>query len=70
MKSIYKIYILIFFLLSDFILFAEPADDDATGDLEGNDIPAAPINGKLIWLALVSILFVFYYLNKRTQKAE
>jgi hypothetical protein len=70
MKSIYKIYILIFFLFSDFVLFAEPGDDDGTGNLEGDDTPAAPINGKLIWLALVSILFAFYYLNKRTQKAE
>lgn len=70
MKSIYKIYILTFLLLSDFILFAQPGDDDGSGGLEGEDTPAAPIDGKLIWLAIVSILFAFYYLNKRAQKAE
>lgn len=71
MKSIYKIYILTFLLLSDFIVFAQgPGDDDGSGGLEGDDAPAAPINGKLIWLAIVSILFAFYYLNKRAQKAE
>lgn len=70
MKSIYKIYILTFLLLSDFVLFAQPGDDDGSGGLEGDDTPAAPIDGKLIWLAIISILFAFYYLNKRTQKAE
>ncbi|UPQ79272.1 hypothetical protein M0M57_00170 [Flavobacterium azooxidireducens] len=70
MKSIYKIYILTFLLLSDFVLFAQPGDDDGSGGLEGDDTPAAPINGKLIWLAIVSILFAFYYFNKRVQKAD
>ena len=70
MKSIYKIYILTFLLLSDFILFAQPGDDDGGGGLEGDDAPPAPIDGKLIWLAIVSILFAFYIFNKRTQKAE
>ena len=70
MKSIYKFYISTFLLLSDFVLFAQPGDDDGSGELEGDDTPAAPIDGKLIWLAIVSILFAFYYLNKRAQKAE
>ena len=69
MKSLYKIYILAFVLLSDVMLFAQPGDDDGTGGLEGNDTPAAPINGKLIWLALVGIGFAFYYFNKKRQKA-
>lgn len=70
MKSIYKFYIVSFLLLSDFIMFAQPGDDDGSGGLEGDDTPAAPIDGKLIWLAIVSILFAFYYFNKRTQKAD
>lgn len=70
MKSIYKIYILVFLLLSDFVLFAQPGEDDGGGGLEGDDAPAAPIDGKLLWLAIVSILFAFYYLNKRTLKTE
>ncbi|MEZ4838746.1 signal peptidase [Flavobacterium sp.] len=70
MKSIYKFYIVSFLLLSDFIVFAQPGDDDGSGGLEGDDTPAAPIDGKLIWLAIVSILFAFYYFNKRTQKAD
>lgn len=70
MKSIYKFYIFAFALFSDFMLFAQgPGDDDGGGDLEGDDTPAAPINGKLLWLALVSILFAFYYFNKQKQKA-
>lgn len=69
MKSIYKFYILTFLLLSDLMLFAQPGDDDGGGGLEGDDTPAAPINGKLIWLALASILFAFYYFKKEKQKA-
>ncbi len=44
MKSIYKIYILTFILLSDFVMFAQPGDDDGSGGLEGDDAPAAPID--------------------------
>jgi hypothetical protein len=70
MKSIYKIYILTFLLLSDFVIFAQPGDDDGSGGLEGDDTPAAPIDSKLIWLAIVSVLFAFYYFNKRAHKTE
>ncbi len=70
MKSIYKIYILVFLFLSDFVLFAQPGEDDGSGGLEGDDAPVAPIDGKLLWLAIVSILFAFYYLNKKAHKTE
>jgi hypothetical protein len=69
MKNLYKLYILVFVLLSDLMLFAQPGDDDGSGGLEGEDTPAAPINGKLIWLALVGIVFAFYYFNTKRQKA-
>ena len=57
-----------FALLSDFMLFAQPGDDDGGGGLEGDDPPAAPINGKLIWLAITGILFAFYYYNSQRKK--
>lgn len=69
MKSLYKIYILAFVLLSDIMLFAQPGDDDGGGGLEGEDTPAAPINGKLIWLAITGIVFAFYYFGTKRQKA-
>jgi hypothetical protein len=54
-------------MLSDFVLFAqEPGDDDGTGGLEGVDPPAAPINSKLVFLAILGLIFVFYTIkNKR-----
>lgn len=68
MKSnLYKLYFLSFFLLVDFVAFADPGEDNDTGDLEGDDAPAAPISGKLIWLAIAGILFA-YYSYKRTRK--
>ncbi len=44
MKSLFKFYILVIVLFSDFMLFAQPGDDDGSGGLEGEDTPAAPIN--------------------------
>lgn len=55
--------------MSDFALFAQPGDDDGGGGLEDDDPPASPINAKLIWLALIGILFVYFTLNKKYKKA-
>lgn len=67
MKKIFNIALVAFFLLHDFRLFAQ-GDEDDNGDLEGNDPPAAPINSKLLYLAIVGILFVFYtYKSRRRQ---
>lgn len=68
MKKILKIYLFTTVLLSDFILFAQPGDDDGGGGLEGDDPQPAPINGKLLFLAAIGILFVVYTFrkNKRT----
>lgn len=63
-NNLFKIYILSFFLLVDFVTFAQPGDDDGSGGLEGNDPPPAPINGKLIWLVFLGILFAFYSFKK------
>ncbi len=54
MKNTYKILFLAYFLLTDFMLFAQPGDDDTNGEngLEGGDPPVATINTKL-WLVLI-----------------
>lgn len=67
MKKIVNIGLVAFFLLHDFTLFAQ-GDEDNNGDLEGNDPPAAPINSKILYLALVGIVFVYYtYKSRRKQ---
>ncbi len=67
-KTILQSFLLFTFLFLDFVAFAQdpPGTDDGNGGLEGED-PDAPINGKLIWLALVGIAFAYYtYKNTRT----
>ena len=69
MKNIFfKLYIFLFFLLNDFILFAQPGQDNPGGDLEGEDPPTAPLDGKLIWLGIVAILFGFCSYKRRLSK--
>jgi len=58
--SIFKTYIFCFVLFSDFFMFAQFPTEDEEGDLQGDDAPAATINGKMIWLAIAGILFVYY----------
>ena len=54
--------------MNGFVLFAQPGDDDAGGILEGDDAPVAPINSKLIILALIGIVFAVYtFKNKRVR---
>ena len=67
-NSFFKTIILGFFLLSDLVLFAQPGDDDGSGGLEGGDTPPAPIDGKLIWLGIIAILFAFYTLKRKRQQ--
>lgn len=68
-NNLFKIYILSFLLLSDFIMFAQPGDDDGGGGLEGDDPPPTPINGKLIWLGIVALLFAIYSFKKNKKVA-
>jgi hypothetical protein len=63
-KRVLHIFLITFFILVDFVAFAQPGDDDGSGGLEGNDPPPAPIDGKLIWLGIVAILFAFYSIRK------
>ena len=68
-KRVLHIFLITFFILVDFVAFAQPGDDDGSGGLEGNDPPPAPINGKLIWLGIVAILFAFYSIRKYRKTA-
>ena len=65
MKNTYKIYLLAFVLFSDFAMFAQPGDDDGGGGVENpGDPQPAPINTKLILLAIMGVLFVIYTYRK------
>ncbi|MBY0487580.1 MAG: hypothetical protein K2P85_10395 [Flavobacteriaceae bacterium] len=72
MKNFIKICFFSFFLLSDFVMFAQVGDeDDTTGGtgLEGGDPAPAPINGKLVILVIVAIIFAFYKIKNIPKKA-
>lgn len=62
-------FLIIAFLFLDFVAFAQQpgqtADNEDDNPLEGNDDPAAPINGKLIWLAVMGLIFAYYTFKKR-----
>ena len=69
-KNLFNIYIFSVVMFSDFIMFAQPGDDSDPGDtpVEDEDAPNAPINGKLLWLAIVGILFAIYtYRNNKKE---
>lgn len=54
----------------DFVAFAQgPGDDTGDGTLEGDDLPAASINGKLVWLAILGLAFA-YYTYRKTRTIE
>ena len=57
--NIFKIFLVLFYILSTAVMFGQGTGSD-DGDLEGNDPPAAPINSKLILLALVGVIFAIY----------
>lgn len=68
-NNLLKIYLLGFFLFSDFIVFAGPGDSNDGGDLEDDETPASPINGKILWLLLAGVLFAMYTYNKNRKRA-
>ena len=65
-NKLFSLYILCFFLLNDFIIFAQ-GDGNEDGDLENPD-PALPIDGKLIWLGIIGIIFAFYIYRSKTKE--
>jgi hypothetical protein len=70
-NNLIKSVLTLVFLFINFLSFAQggPGDENDTGNLEGDDAPAAPINGKLIWLAILAIVFA-YYIFKRERKVK
>jgi hypothetical protein len=72
MKNTYKILFLLYFLLTDFMLFAQPGDDDTNGEngLEGGDPTVAPINTKLWLLLLFAIIFAYRQFTKKNSLKE
>lgn len=64
-----KIYILLFVLLSDFVMFADDDPgtgfEDENGDTSGSVEEEAAINTKLIWLAIAAIAFAYYSYKKQ-----
>jgi hypothetical protein len=74
MKNTLKYYFVTFlFLATDFVAFAQggPGDEgDGDGGLEGTGDPQpAPINSKLVLLAIMGILFVVYTYRKNRRIA-
>jgi hypothetical protein len=72
-KNFFNYYIFATVMLYDFLSFAQagPNDDDEDGEggVESGDELPVPINGKLLWLAILGILFAIYiYKNHKTQK--
>jgi hypothetical protein len=65
-NKLLSLYTLCFFLLNDFIIFAQ-GDGNEDGDLENPD-PALPIDGKLIWLGIIGIIFAFYIYRSKTKE--
>jgi len=65
-NKLFSLFILCFFLLNDFIMFAQ-GDGNEDGDLENPD-PALPIDGKLVWLGIVGIIFAFYIYKSKTKE--
>ncbi|TRX37105.1 hypothetical protein FNW21_12995 [Flavobacterium restrictum] len=62
-----KLYLTIVCLFSSVLIFADLGDDSDTGDLEGGE--PMPINGKLVFLALVGVLFAIYTFRKNRKLA-
>lgn len=63
-------YLLAFVLLSDFRLFAQDLGEESDeGNLQDDDAPQAPINGKLMLLAITGLAFAFY-VYRRNQQAK
>jgi hypothetical protein len=58
-NNLLKYYILAIYFCSTFVLFAQPGATNDTGNLEGTDTPAAPIDNYIWVLALIALVYVF-----------
>jgi hypothetical protein len=68
-NKLFKLYILGFYILTDFIAFAQPGDNTGDGDLEGEDPDTVPVNGKLIYLGIAGLFFALYTYRKNKRIA-
>lgn len=66
--NLLKYYIAAFYFCSTFVLVAQPGTNDDTGGLEGEDAPAAPIDGYVWVLAGLGLFFVFLRLRALAKK--
>lgn len=73
-KLFLNLYVFIFLIASDYALFAQsPGDQDGNGDGPGgveDDDPVAPINGKIILLAITAVAFAYYYFAKKKEEKQ
>jgi hypothetical protein len=63
MKNYEKLSLILFMLMFNVLTFAQPGTDDGFGTLEDDDPAAASINNKLILIALIGIIYMFYKLK-------
>lgn len=68
-NKLFRLYILSFFILTNFMAFAQPNDDSADGTLEGGDPAPVPVNTKLIYLAIAGLLFALYTYRRNKKVA-
>ncbi len=70
MKKLLNFCLVSFFMMSNIMVFAQPGNGDGGGGtgLEGGDPSPAPINSKLILLAISGILFALYKFKKYSKK--
>lgn len=66
-KSLFRIFIFGFMLLSDLAMFAQLPTEDEDGDLQDEDAPAVKIKKKIIWLAIAGIIYAFYRFKARSK---
>jgi len=76
-NSLLKWYMLAFLLVGDFVMFAQdgegadPADDVQPTDPSLEENEPTPINGRLIWLAIIGVAFAYsYYVKMQKDKNE
>lgn len=69
MKKFLKFSLLVFVLMSNCIIYAQPGGDTGGGGLEGNDPPPASIDTLLIVVAIIGTLFVFNVYKQQNKKA-
>lgn len=72
MNKYLKILFFALLMSCNIVVFAQaPGDNNDSGDLEDvDDPPAAPIDGKLIWLSISGIALACYCFVKKTKECK